>query len=236
MSDVLNNTAVPILQDSEKASAYFTMVVPDSTDPTLARPRKILFSEVEHQGDILNGRASEPTSTAENVNDLLIGTGDIIKKVEVRHEGQTNAAGTWNPYTTIPVYRRHPDLNHLSSGDIYYVSSLNQFFRVVLNPWGGQNEASHISPQTALGANSVWLSKKQDGYDATTAITNFNAARHYYAEFADALFRLDNSTYTAATQGTLTYQWTPVNSDERIQLRTLIDNIRQVPEFPSEAY
>ena len=149
------------------------------------------------------------------------------------HNAATAAAGTWSEYTAsnfegITTYL--PAQGNI--GDFIYDRAAHSFYQAhagssVL----GDVHWRSVSPQTALGANAVWLGERDSEAQALHAITDYDNTKTYYAFFGDHVQVLDGSTYVAPTDPSITYNWLRIGQYEAESIAALLDTLGQNVTF-----
>lgn len=174
-------------------------------------------------------------ATAADYGKLGLGPDGILYRVNRTANPGHDASGTFNEYTHASfrdVSRDSPNLP--LDNQIYYNSRRHQFYIFIRQPVTNILVAQPITPIQALGPNTEWIGEVDDQYQAVHAIEDFDNTKAYYAVYSETLYVLDNSTYSAPTGVTYSYEWVEAIPDDVVTTEELNAAIAQVrSEIPA---
>ena len=174
-------------------------------------------------------------ATAADYGKLGLGPDGILYRVNRTANPGHDASGMFNEYTHASFRDVSADSPNLPlDNQIYYNSRRHQFYIFIRQPVTNILVAQPITPVQALGANTEWIGEVDDQYQAVHAIEDFDNTKAYYAVYNDTLYVLDNSTYSAPTGVTYSYEWVEAIPDDIVTTAELNAAIAQVrSEIPS---
>lgn len=167
--------------------------------------------------ELKDGRAGLPTPSADHIGEAWYDGNGSLYIIKESYSVVQPARGVWSQYTHANFDGEHGDEYHGTNGHYFYDIRNGLFYRIVLNPageyWDAFYSFTHVSPQTVLGSDAVWLTGFDNATEAVHAIDSHDSTKIYYAYFDDHVRVLDNSTYQAPVDRNVVYTWSRVGSE-----------------------
>ena len=190
---------------------------------------------IDLNDEIVNMRDGLRDATADDYLKLGLGPDGKLYRVKRTANPGHDARGMLNEYTN-PNFRgvSHGRPDNPQVGQTYYNIRISQWYLFFRNQVVAIIDAQPITPIQALGANTEWIGEVDDQYQAIHAIEDFDNTKAYYAVYGETLYVLDNSTYSAPTGVTYSYEWVEAIPDDVVTTEELNAAIAQVrSEIPA---
>ena len=181
---------------------------------TWTEPKRYVGRDGVGQNEIVDMHDGLRDATIDDYGKIGLGPDGRLYRVKRKTNPGHDAAGTFNVYTHAQFRGvEHNRPSNPQVGETYYNIRIHQWYLFFENRVVVQIDAQPITAVQALGANTVWLGEVDDNYQAIHAIENFDNTKAYYAIYNETLYVLDNSTYSAPTTQSYSYEWVEDFSD-----------------------
>lgn len=167
--------------------------------------------------DIRDGRNGLPAASRDQFGQLWEDGKGNLYVVEEHFSIAEPASGTWSQYANSNFDGSHGATYHGTHNHYYYDFSHHAFYRILYTPGGPGYDAFYawrrVTPETVLGANTIWLGEFDSEFDALHAIMDYDSTKTYYAFFDHQVRELDGSTYVAPVDRMAIYRWVRIGND-----------------------